>query len=279
MSLRRLQMQQDPLSVEVFAQEVKVALRDLQVVPQVELMLQASEVARYGSQGYTYHDGYLLLQLTDGTQGYAWTGNDEVDVPRCSPFIGQASDQIDFAAVPDYFLVALIDALAPACFGVPRPYRTVVLAGNTRDKSRARAECLRNLLPITATTRVGILGAMEDVIRAVGESTDDVRIADLACPGDTVSGRSVESEFLEILSWCDAAIVTGNTLKTHTLEEVSAVIRDREIPAVAYCITGHNLLPAVMDRLPFWFVTTEDFPFYWYSGVSSLRIFRQDQTG
>lgn len=258
------------ITVETLTELATPALHNVASNVAVEFFLEARELARLSSGTHIYDDPYLIVQLTDGNQGYAFAHPNEIELSAVAEMVGRPVREIILDKLPNYLRVALLDAIAPTIFPVPPPPTTVLhLSGTARIKSAVRAQNIVRLLDPTSTTKVGVIGAIEDIVLSILQSNGSIRIADLHLKGQEICGIRVEADFLDVLSWCDAVLVTGNTLKTDTLSQVCSYIRARRLHSVAYCMTGHNIFPAIAEDLPFRWITAETFPFYWFAGSSS----------
>lgn len=236
----------------------------------VEFALEAHELARLSGGSQLYDDPYLIIQLSDGSQGYAFAHPKEVNISLASEAIGARVCDLELRQFTGYIRTALLDAVAPLCLPMPVPDQTIRLRGTAASKSSHRAKELVRLMSTQSGSRVGIVGGIEDIIRSVADLGCSIRVADFHLSGSSIGGVVAEDNYTAVLEWCDVALVTGNTVKTDTLDQVTRILRRRQIPAVAYCMTGHNLLPALLSELPFEWMVADSFPFYWFAGVESI---------
>jgi len=241
----------------------------------VEFALEARELAVLSGSAHVYDDPYLIVQLTDGNQGYVFAHPNEISMQDMVGIVGKPIRTIKLSELPTWLAVALLDAMTPVCKGLPEPSRSRRLSGAAQYKSEMRAQFIANLLPLQDTTNVAVIGGIEDIVKQISASAKDVRIADFHLAGTKLCGIEVETDYMSLLDWCDVALITGNTLKTDTLSDICSVIQRRNIYANIYAMTGHNLFPAIMADLPFRWVTAETFPFYWFAGSdSAIRAFK-----
>lgn len=236
----------------------------------VEFALEARELAVLSGSAHVYDDPYLIIQLTDGNQGYVFAHPDEITTQATATVVGRPICDVELSALPRWLSVALLDAVTPICRVLPTPTRRLTLTGTARQKSLARANFIVDLLPVQHVENVAVIGGIEDIVERIAETASSLRIADFHLAGTKLCGIEVETDFISLLEWCDIALVTGNTLKTDTLSSACAMIEKRNTYAVSYTMTGHNIFPAFLDDLPFRWITSESFPFYWFAGSDSI---------
>ena len=243
----------------------------------IDFIVEMNEVARLGPESQLYEDPYLVLQLSNGVQGYVFAHPGEFETPVHRDLVGRSIPTIDITSLPNYLTAALIDALAGVVLPRREPNYSRTLRGTAAQKSGRRAEIIKRLTadPRKAE-RIAVIGAIEDIIHQLVLNANDVRIADYHLAGTTMANIRIEPDYNELLLWCDRVLVTGNVLKTDTLAAISRNIAKRRIHACMYCMTGHNLLPRIMSDLPFAHIVAEEFPFYWYANPTRLKIYSSE---
>ena len=241
----------------------------------VDFALVTQEVARLPGSDHTYDDPYVIVQLSDGSQGYSFAHPKDVEPSDLHLIAGAHVTEIPLE-LPPALLAATIDAICGPV--LIRPGKTFVLTGLSDEKSRFRAQAIRSLLP-KQYSRIAFVGGIEDLVINLRSSDSEVRIADFHLAGSLLDGVQVETDYQQLLRWCEVAVVTGNILKTDTLANIVTLLASKEKFAILYSMTGHNLYPRIIEDLPFNHITSESFPFYWYANTTStLRVYTSKAT-
>jgi hypothetical protein len=244
---------------------VQDRLRECRTVASIEFVLVATEYARLASGTHVYDDPYLIVQLSTGVQGYAFAhpGDFASDDLRVLP--GTMLNDLTFDWSPA-LLTGVLDACVGELFTSPQPDRLVVLEGTASVKSQLRSELIVDLLP--SGTRIGVIGGIEDIVSGLAAKFDDVRVADFHLAGSRLAGFVVEADYRAVLEWCDCALITGNALKTDTLQTIVSLLTAHDVPAVCYAMTGHHIAKHY-SRRAFTATIAESFPFYWFASTTS----------
>ena len=236
----------------------------------VEFVMHATEYALLAGGTHLYDDPYLVLQLNDGSQGYCFVHPGEVDNNSLKAAVGLREDAPPEDG-PPWAMAILVDAfLGPVPPTVSHDLHH--LQGDASAKSLQRAHLVASMVPASAR-RVGVLGGIEDIVRALAADGRSIQVADFHLQGRELAGCPVSGDFRAVLGWCDYALITGNVLKTDTLTAVVDELNSQEKLCSIYAMTGHNLYPRILSDLPCASASVETFPFYWYSGSSEMRIY------
>jgi hypothetical protein len=151
--------------------------------------------------------------------------------------------------------------------------REFEFVGSGAVKSARRAETIVSLCGIGPGSKVALIGLIVDIARCALEAGGEVRVADFAEAGSEVLGLGVQFEAAPLIPWADTLIVTGNTLKTDTLERIlkDAVGCGKKV--LVYAMTAHHIAARYLDY-GVDVVTAEGFPYYWYAGTkSTMKIY------
>ncbi len=213
---------------------------------------------------------YLLAQLISGAQGACFIHLEDLNVSDLDGIVGkQVLDVLPF--VPDYIKVVLLDAFyyhINMIEGI-KPSKEYKFRGTASQKSFARANKLIKLLGVTKGCKLAIIGLVANIARIALEKGAEVRIADLAEAGTKVLNLAVEYDAIPLVEWADIAIITGNTLKTNTLDQLLSIAAKHSTKVLIYAMTGHNIAPRYLNYGAE-IVVTEIFPYYSYANTTTI---------
>jgi predicted TIM-barrel enzyme len=220
-----------------------------------------------------YTDPYFVAQLAGGMRGscFGFQADTEYDIDR---FVGCSA----FAALsdaPDFLRVCLLDAIFEKINQLEGvvPSRTVPYQGTAAESGQLQARVLADLAQVEAGMKVAVVGAVEDIARELLERGATPMLADLYLAGQVVSGLEVGGDAGSIIGDADAVIMTGNTLKTRTIDHLLAAARSRGARLVVFAMSGAEVSPRYLD-FGASAVTVERFPYFWYPGLgSTISIF------
>lgn len=180
--------------------------------------------------------------------------------------------------------IALLDA-AYSC--IPsKPSLLHTLRGNSETKAYQRAEiivdevehyCLSNNL---TGCRVGVVGTIGNVVGSLVRRGCLVRATDLDSDliGRQTHGVSVENgaeRTLDVIRNVEVAVVTGMTLATNTLGNIITAARKSATRIILVAETGAWFAPEYCNTFGVDSVVAEPFPFYIFSGTSTIHLYRK----
>ncbi|MEU1847917.1 DUF364 domain-containing protein [Streptomyces sp. NPDC019990] len=175
--------------------------------------------------------------------------------------------------------IAALDAAAGALR--MEPSHSVTAGGTTHHKGRVRSELVaaevdRVVLP-GGPARVLLVGVTAAMVEVLVERGHSVLASDLdpGIIGSEVHGVRVHSgtETCRLLARADAAVITGMTTTTGTVDDVVAAAEAHDVPLVVFAQTGGHVFPLMLDRCS-GAVVAERFPFYMLSGDTTFDIYR-----
>ncbi len=242
----------------------------------LEAFICIFERAKVSIEGHLYTDPYVFAQLSGGSRGACFAHPDEVNVTDSDSLIGHSVWDI-FDQAPDYIKVALLDAVYAVVNDdlKLRPHTRKCLNGTASAKSAQRAEFIANLLKIEKGMRLCIIGVIEDIVCAALKLGAEVELFDFFLAGQTFLGQEIGRHVGPSLESADCVLVTGNAIKTRTMDDILQRCAAGGIPATVYAMSGANLAPHYLS-VGADIVTCETFPYYWYSGLeSNIYVYRR----
>lgn len=250
-----------------FAQENKELIEEQDSV--VEFIVHLSERAILSGDDHLYYDPYLIVQLVSGVRGACFLHPGdvrEIDFDRC---VGKPVLEV-VETVPLPIGIALLDAyysLLNQRLGVT-PKNIYTFNGMGADKSLKRAQKIVELAKIKKDSKVLLIGVISDIVREILNLNAQVKLADFLLSGTKVHGIEVAYDAIPFLDWADIIIMTGNVLKTETLQDLLKQISNRNKKLIVYALTGGHIAPYYREYGAS-VVTVEKFPFYWYANLAS----------
>jgi hypothetical protein len=230
-------------------------------------------VVRSPYKSQTIIGPYIQVQLSCGVEGIC-VAYKNVDIEPSFKYIGQnALSVLDF--VPYEIQIGIIDAVFEIINKDQKisPFATVEFNGIAANKSIDRARYISSLISPSPKDRIGVIGCVEPIIRSLVDSGSNVRLADLHSIHKTICNVEVERDSMPILDWADKIILTGNALWSETISTILEKIAKRDTMTLVYAMTGHHIAPHYLNYGAT-IVTTEYFPFYWFTNVKSkLEVF------
>lgn len=243
----------------------------------VEALIAIYERAILYGDEHLYTDPYLIVQLSSGAQGACFLHLEDWNTAEFDMIAGRPVLEI-VSNTPIHIKVALLDALyhhINIIEGI-NPSAEYQFQGTGSEKSLLRAQKLIELANIERGNKVAIVGLIVDILKMALEKGAQVKVADLAEAGKRVCGLLIEQNAMPLVKWADTAIITGNTLKTNTLNQILKIARDNSVNVLVYSMTGHNISPRYLNYGAN-IVTSESFPYYWYANTSStMCIYRKN---
>jgi hypothetical protein len=239
----------------------------------VECITAIHEQALLSGNDHVYNDPYFVVQLAGGMRGccFGFPAESGLDLRE---FIGTpALAALDEA--PDFLAVCLLDAIFQEINRLEGivPTSSVPYEGTAAQNGRLQAKVLADLAHVEPGTRVALIGVVEDIARELLDRGAEPMLADLYLAGESVCGLEVSGNASSLVARADAVIMTGNTLKTRTIDALLALAASRGTRTVVFAMSGANIAPRYRasgaDA-----VTTERFPYFWYPGLgSTIDIF------
>jgi len=259
-----------------YAQKYKSTLSEPQY--SVEAIIAIYERAILYGDDHLYTDPYLLVQLASGAQGACFLHLEDWNTNDLEMIAGRPVLDI-ILNYPPHIQVALLDALyyhINLIEGI-LPTEEYQFEGVGSEKSLQRAKTLFELADIKRGNKVAIVGLIVDILRMALDKEAEVRVADLAESGKSICGINIEHNAMPLLDWADVVIITGNTLKTNTSEQLLKAASKNSLNVLVYSMTGHNIAPRYIDYGAN-VVTCETFPYYWYANTpSKMRVYKKQR--
>ncbi|MFB0552311.1 MAG: Rossmann-like domain-containing protein [Phycisphaerae bacterium] len=167
-----------------------------------------------------------------------------------------------------------------------RPSRSFVLDGTALEKSKHRARIVVDEVALQLASTSSLKGKTIVNIGVVGNIIRELKVRgatvyatdrDPGLVGTTISDVRVESCDTngQRIAECDLALVTGMALSTETLDEIMRQCAVRNKKLVIFAETGANFAEEYC-RLGVDAVISEPFPFYIFSGVSRIDVYRAE---
>lgn len=146
--------------------------------------------------------------------------------------------------------------------------RTVRLpAGDSLEKSRARAESVAELVRVPAGGRVAVIGVVNSLLSALRERG----IGYVACDfkgGRTEWDEPVLTDHREAIGQARAVLASGMVLGNGTFDEISRLCHERGLPLVMFAQTGGAVLRELLGR-GVEALSAEPYPFFWLTGEAT----------
>jgi Putative heavy-metal chelation len=239
----------------------------------VECITAIHEQALISGNNHVYNDPYFIVQLAGGMRGscFGFPAESRLDLRE---FIGTSA----FAALegaPDFLIVCLLDAIfleINRLEGIA-PVRSVPYEGTAAQNGRLQAKVLAELAHVEPGTSVALIGVVEDIVQELLDRGAEPRLADLHLAGESVCGLNVGNDAESLITRADAVIMTGNTLKTRTIDTLLAQAVSCRARTVVFAMSGANIASRYR-AFGANAVTTEQYPYFWYPGLgSTINIF------
>jgi hypothetical protein len=239
----------------------------------VECITTIKEHACIAGNDQLYNDPYFVVQLAGGMRGccFGFPADCQLDVRS---FVGKSA----FAALddaPDFLGVCLLDAIFHEINRIEgiSPDDSVPYHGTAAQNGRQQARVVADLAHVAPGARVALIGVVEDIVRELLDRAAIPLLADLYLAEESVCGLTVGDDAGSLITEADAVIMTGNTLKTRTLDTLLAQASARGTRTVVFAMSGASIAPRYRafgaDA-----VTTERFPYFWYPGLGgTIDIF------
>lgn len=236
----------------------------------VEFIVLLSERAILSGDDHVYYDPYLIVQLVSGVRGACFLHPGDISEKDFDVCVGKpVLDIVENIPLP--IGIALLDAyysLLNQKLNV-KSQADYTFNGMGAEKSVMRAQKIVELAEIKQDSRVLLIGVISDIVREIQKISAQVRLSDFLLSGTQVNGIEVVHDCTPFLDWADTIIMTGNVLKTETLEYLLKRTNNRKKKVVVYALTGGNIAPYYL-RHGANVVTVEKFPFYWYANLPSI---------
>ncbi|HEY0068860.1 MAG TPA: DUF364 domain-containing protein [Chloroflexia bacterium] len=240
----------------------------------IEFVVSLTERALISGNHHVYADPYLIAQLISGAQGACFMHPGDFNESDLEGVVGNpVLDVVE--KVPPHLSIALLDALyfhLNKIEGVV-PSKVFRFRGLASQKSLHRANSIVKLAEITRTKRVALIGFISDIAKSVIELGAELQVADIALAGAEISSITIQKDALPLIEWADTVIMTGNALKTNTINDLLAASSKLSRHVLVYSMTGSNIAPRYL-KYGASIVTSETFPYYWYANsVSTMCVY------
>ncbi len=165
-----------------------------------------------------------------------------------------------------------------------RPVKRFILDGDSSKKSEKRAKIIIDEVAVHLGSTFSLkgknivnIGVVGNIVRELKSRGAEVYATDRDSNliGSIVSDVKVESyeRNKERIESCDLALITGMTLSTETLEDLINQCKASGTKIVVFAETGANFAKEYC-RFGVNSVISEPFPFYIFSGISKIEIYR-----
>lgn len=175
--------------------------------------------------------------------------------------------------------VATLDAAFGSVEPAVPPKVEMTGTGTSEERGDLRGTLIANELSRLGIESVVMVGAVGSVLKELSSRGMQVSAVDMdpAVVGKKLGGVQVmpSTHTAGLLAHSDAALVTGMTLTTETLEGLMDSALRSATKVVMFCQTGSNFAPDLLE-LGVSVVIAERFPFYMVPGSTDFRVFRQD---
>jgi len=218
---------------------------------------------------------YLQAQLASGAQGTCFLHRGDLHLEDLQGFVGKPAWQV-MAHASDIVKITLLDALFAHINTLEKieQNETYQFSGTYSEKSWQRAQKLIEIAGVQDGQKVAVIGVVYDIVRAVLEKTAEVRLSDFGQHGKNILNLPIGVNSTELIKWADVAFVTGNILKTGTVNELLTAARQYSTKLHVFAMTGANIAPRYLDYGAS-LVTVEDFPYYWFANTECVNDLRQ----
>jgi hypothetical protein len=239
----------------------------------VECVTTLYERTKIVGNSQMYTDPYFMVQLAGGMRGSCFGFNEDVEYDVDHFIGGSAFDALSDG--PDYLRVCLLDAIFEEVNRIEgiAPTLTIPYRGTAAENGELQAQVLADLARVDAGMKVAVVGAVEDIARVLLERGATPLLADFYLAGQSICGLRVSDDALSAIHFADAVIMTGNTLKTRTIDCLLPDATRRGVRVVIYAMSGAEIAPRYLD-FGASAVTVERFPYFWYPGLGgAISIF------
>ncbi|MFF5963990.1 Rossmann-like domain-containing protein [Streptomyces collinus] len=227
-----------------------------------------------GGEGADYLDKFILLETALGWGSAFCPHHDRHTEGRA---IGA-----DARVLRSGHVCVDIAALDAAAIAIRmQPSHSVTAGGTTHQKGKVRAELVAaevdRVLPSAGPARVLLVGVTAAMVEVLVERGHSVLASDLdpEIIGSEVHGVRVHpgTETPQLLAEADAAVISGMTTTTETVDDVVAAAVAGDVPLIVFAQTGGRLFPLMLGHCS-GAVVAELFPFYMLSGNTTFDIYR-----
>jgi hypothetical protein len=239
----------------------------------IECVTTLYERSRIAGNSHLYTDPYFVVQLAGGMRGSCFGFVEDAQYNVDGFIGGSAFDAL--SAGPDFLRVCLLDAIFEKVNRLEglAPTRTIPYRGTAAENGQLQAQVLADLALVEAGMKVAVVGAVEDIAWVLLKRGATPLLADFYLAGQLVGGLKVGDDARSVIKYADAVIMTGNTLKTRTIDQLLADATSRKTRVVVYAMSGAEVAPRYLD-FGASAVTVERFPYFWYPGLgSTISIF------
>ncbi|MFJ8749157.1 hypothetical protein ACIREO_07460 [Streptomyces sp. NPDC102441] len=153
-----------------------------------------------------------------------------------------------------------------------------VPAGNSLERSRARATAVADLLDMEPGGTVLVVGVVNSLLAALGSRGLTAIPCDLK-GGTTEWGEPISTDALGETGRCDAVLASGMTLGNGTFDPLRRSAQEHGKPLVMFAQTGSAVLPRFLGA-GVAAVCAEPYPFFWLDGgPGTIHRYRADDGG
>lgn len=240
----------------------------------IDNITHATRLYRMNGCDRVFDDLQSVILALPNAYGFAYF--QEPRIHELKVYVGRDAREVLKERVPNYFKVALLDAL----FGTrTRGGERGILYGNKTQKARERARLL--LKEITPNARILLIGATSDIAHEARAQGRTFRMIDLESQkiGISIDGIMVEDGTqgkgtLQAIRESDHVIATGMIFSTGTADAVLDEVRASGAKLTLFLETGAHfgemLLAHGAD-----IVFAEQYPFYTFPGPTEYCVYRR----
>ncbi len=222
-----------------------------------------------------------IIQIREQGSAYSFAG--ESSHESLKSFINKDA-ALCIPENPSCYGVAVLDAL---CGSVQTaPSASFQITGTSDDKAKRRAEIIAEEVGIIACrlskkkARICNVGAIGNVVKTVSDAGHDVSVTDLepGLIGKELYGSEVldgSRHTIESVAKSDIAIVTGMTFANGAIDEIVETARTSNTEILLVAETGAWVGHRFIEEAGISAVVCEPFPFYIFSGSSTINIHRR----
>ncbi|MBB5017938.1 hypothetical protein HNQ59_001223 [Chitinivorax tropicus] len=211
-----------------------------------------------------YRNYYLLLRV-GAAFGACCVERDQLDSAVAEELSGQPVSTLlkdERLAVRIAALDAYLNAVLPHRDDA-RATPMMLPSGTPPVRAVARDEAIVGLLKLQTAQRVGLIGVVNPLVKAIQQQGAICLPCDFNM-AHTQDGLIVNQDMQPILEQADVLIVTGMTLSNGSFDQILAAARRRAIPLIVYAQTGSGIVPRFLGH-GVTAISAEPFPFSQFS--------------
>ncbi len=222
-----------------------------------------------------------IVQVEEQGAAYSFAGT--ADHEQLKSFVNRDAAEC-IPESPSAVGVAILDAL---CGSVKTPAaESFQIQGTSVEKAVRRAEIISSEVNLIAgkinrpRAKICNVGAIGNIIKALSDAGHAVSVTDLEPDiiGKTLHGSQVmdgNKHTLSGVAESDIAVVTGMTFANGALDGIARAARESGTKILLVAETGAWVGERFIQEAGAETVISEPFPFYIFSGASTINVFRR----